>query len=554
MEFRILGPLEVVADDRVLALGRGRQRALLALLLLRANRVVPTERLIDDLWSGAPPPTAAKMVQIYVAELRRALGTEALRTEWPGYALRLGEHDVDLDRFERLVAEAKDADANAAAALLRQALTLWRGPALGEFSYEPWAQTEIARLEELRLTALEERFDADLALGRASEIVGELEGVAQQHPFRDRLSAQLMTALYRAGRQAEALEHYRSRRTALLDELGLEPSQQLQRLERAILNQDPTLELSAEPTRERFAIDREPPEVASEPEHAVLVVPRDEERLPALIALAEPLAAAFPTRELIIASVVLSEDPGALTRASERLLVERNALTARGVEARVAAFTSSSPGEDVVRLATEHAVDLVLTDVAGENPLAGDIAAVVGAVPCDIALHVGGTPAFERGEPVLVPFGGAEHDWAALELGAWIARSHGVGLALLGSASRRDRRDASRLLADASLLVQRTAGVAAEPRLSGAGLDELVRAAANAALLVVGLSDRWREEGVGPFRMALVDRSPTPALFVRRGPRPGGLAPAASRTRYTWSLTDDSGGADGLAPGARTRR
>jgi hypothetical protein len=346
-----------------------------------------------------------------------------------------------------------------------------------------------------------------------------------------------MLALYRAGRQAESLEHYRARRAALLDELGLEPSQQLQRLERAILNQDPTLELSAERPPERVESEQEPAEAAAE--HAILVVPRDEDRLPDLIALAEPLAAAFPARELIVAAVVSSDDPGALSRASGRLLAERDALTARGVAVRVAAFTSTSPGEDVVRLATEHAVDLVLTDVAGDNPLGGDVAAVVEAVSCDVALQVGGAPAFESGMPVLVPFGGAEHDWAALELGAWIARSHGVGLALLGSASRRHRRDASRLLADASLLVQRTAGVAAEPRLSGAGLDELVHAAENAALLVVGLSDRWREEGVGEFRTALVDRSPAPALFVRRGPRPGGLAPLASRTRYTWSLTDE---------------
>jgi DNA-binding SARP family transcriptional activator len=537
MEFRILGPLEVASDDRVLALGRGRQRALLAILLLRANQVVPTERLIDDLWAGEPPPTAAKMVQISVAELRRALGQDVLRTEWPGYALAIGEGELDLDRFERLLAAARESDAREAAALLREALTLWRGAPLGEFSYEPWAQTEIARLEELRLAALEERFEADLALGRASEIVGELEGVARQHPFRDRLSAQLMLALYRGGRQAEALEHYRARREALLDELGLEPSQQLQRLERAILNQDPALELSPERTLERVVSEQEPAEAAAE--HAVLVVPRDESRLPGLIALAEPLAAAFPPRELIVAAIVSSDDPVALSRASARLLAERDALTARGVAVRVAAFTSTSPGEDVVRLATEHAVDLVLTDVAGDNPLGGDVAAVVGAVSCDVALQVGGAPAFAPDKPVLVPFGGAEHDWAALELGAWIARSHGVGLALLGSASRRHRRDASRLLADASLLVQRTAGIAAEPRLSGAGLDELVGAAENAALLVIGLSDRWREEGVGEFRTALVERSPAPALFVRRGPRPGGLAPLTSRTRYTWSLTDE---------------
>ena len=166
---------------------------------------------------------------------------------------------------------------------------------------------------------------------------------------------------------------------------------------------------------------------------------------------------------------------------------------------RVAAFTSTSPGEDIVRLATEHAVDLVLTDVAGDNPLGGDVAAVVGAVSCDVALQVGGAPAFAPDKPVLVPFG-ALSTTGLRSSSAPGSRARTAGLALLGSASRRHRRDASRLLADASLLVQRTAGVAAEPRLSGASLDELVGAAENAALLVIGLSDRWREEGVGEFR------------------------------------------------------
>jgi DNA-binding SARP family transcriptional activator len=539
MEFRILGPLEVLADDRVLPLGRGRQRALLAILLLRANQVVPTERLIDDLWSGEPPSTAPKMVQMYVAELRKALGKDVLRTASPGYTLRVEDHELDLDRFERLVGEARESDPTAAAALLRRALALWRGPPIGEFAYDAWAQTEIARLEELRLTALEDRFDADLATGRAGDIVGELEAVARQHPFRDRLSAQLMLALYRAGRQAEALQHYRRTRTELLEELGLEPSQVLQRLERAILTQDPSLDArphSVAPARRD--VDDQIDAGVAVPENAILVVPRDERRLGDLLVLAEPLAAAPPARELIVARVVSSADPGALRRASEHLLGERDDLVGRGLAARIAVFTSPSPGEDIVRLASDQGVDLVLIDVSRTDPLADDVAAVIAAAPCDIALHVGDAPRLGPDAPVLVPFGGAEHDWAALELGAWVARSQRVGLMLLGSASRRERRDASRLLADASLLVQKTAGVVAQPLLSRSGVDELIAAAANAGLLVVGLSERWREEGFGPFRLALVERSPAPALFVRRGPRPGGLAPAASRTRYTWSLSD----------------
>jgi DNA-binding SARP family transcriptional activator len=524
VDFRLLGPLEVAADGRMLELGRGRPRALLAILLLRANQVVPAERLIDDLWAGEAPPTAPKMVQMYVVELRKALADDTLATVSPGYALRVRPDELDLDRFERLVERARSSEPAAAAGLLREALALWRGPALAEFAYEPWAQTEIARLEELRLTALEDRFDADLAAGRAPEIVGELDAVAREHPYRDRLSAQLMIALYRAGRQAEALQHYRDRRAALLDELGLEPSPLLQSLERAILTQDPSLDLPA--ARDELA----------PPATSILVVPQDEHRVADLVALAAPLASAAPTRELIVARVVPPVDSEAIGRASEVLAAHRDELAGRGLAVRVAVFTSPSPGEDVARLARDHAVDLVLTDVPRGAPL-GD---VVAAVPCDIALHVGEAPRLGPQAPVVVPFGGAEHDWAALELGAWIARSHGVGLTLLGSASRKDRRDASRLLADASLLVQKTAGVVADPLVVKAGVDELVGAARRAGLLVVGLSERWREEGVGPFRLALVERSPAPVLLVRRGPRPGGLAPAESRTRYTWSLADTS--------------
>ena len=532
MDFRVLGPLEVVDGDRVLDLGGGRPRALLAMLLLRANQVVPAERLIDDLWAGEPPPTAPKMVQMYVAELRKALATDVLQTVAPGYLLRLEDDALDLERFERLVETARERDTGEAAESLRTALALWRGPPLGEFAYEPWAQTEIARLEELRLAALEHRFEADLATGRATGIVSELETLARQHPFRDRLGAQLMTALYRAGRQTEALQHYRRTRALLLDELGLEPSPLLQRLERAILTQDASLDL---PTPASEAASDAP---RAAPETAILVVPRDDRRLGDLVALAEPLAAAAPQRELIVARVVPPDDSGALGRASEQLAAQRDGLVGRGLAARVAVFTSASPGEDIARLASDHDVDLVLTDVSRGEPLGDHVDAFVAAAPSDIALHVGDAPRLGPDAPVLVPFGGAEHDWAALELGAWIARSHRVGLTLLGSASRRQRRDASRLLADASLLVQKTAGVVAQPLVASPGVDELVAAAAGVGLLVVGLSERWREEGVGAFRLALVERSPAPVLLVRRGPRPGGLAPAGSRTRYTWSLAD----------------
>lgn len=250
MEFRVLGPLEVVEDGRMLSLGGIKQRALLASLLLRANEVVSSERLIDELWGESPPATAAKAIQVYVSALRKELGDGVLVTRAPGYLMQVDPADLDLAHFESLVAAARGAEPEEAAEKLRSALALWRGPALSDLAYESFAQTEIARLEELRLAALEERIEADLALGRHAEVVAELESLVARHPLRERLHGQLMRALYLSGRQAEALEAYQAARRTLSDELGLEPSPALQRLERSILEQDPALEPEA-PVRAR---------------------------------------------------------------------------------------------------------------------------------------------------------------------------------------------------------------------------------------------------------------------------------------------------------------
>jgi DNA-binding SARP family transcriptional activator len=246
MEFRILGPLEVVDQGRRLALGAAKQRALLAALLVRPNEIVSADRLIDDLWGERPPETAGKVVQVYVSQLRKALGEgDRLLTRSPGYLLRVEPEELDVDRFELLFDEGRralaTADARHAATRLRDALALWRGPPLGDLAFEPFAQTEIARLEERRLAALVERIEADLALGRHEDVVGELEALVVEHPLHERLRAQLMLALYRAGRQAEALDSYQQIRRALGEELGLDPGQALQRLERQILTQDPAL-------------------------------------------------------------------------------------------------------------------------------------------------------------------------------------------------------------------------------------------------------------------------------------------------------------------------
>src|SRR4051794_33350074 len=245
-EFGLLGPLEVRTGDGPLALGAPKQRALLALLLLNANRVVARERLIGELWGDSPPETAAKAVQVYVSRLRKLLPAELLVTQAPGYVLRVAPESVDLRRFERLVAEAHDADPARAASLLAEALALWRGPPLAELADEPFARIEAGRLEELRRAALEERIEADLALGRHANLIGELEALIAEHPHRERLRGQLVLALDRSGRQAEALEAYRNAGAAL-DELGLEPGAALRQLEQQILTQEASLEPTREP-------------------------------------------------------------------------------------------------------------------------------------------------------------------------------------------------------------------------------------------------------------------------------------------------------------------
>src|SRR5262245_33293565 len=244
MEFRVLGPLEVEEEGRMLKLGGAKQRALLGLLLLHANEAVSRDRLIDELWSSTPPETASAAIQVYVSQLRKELGRETIVTQAPGYLVRVGEGALDVERFETIVASARGAPPEVAAELLRQALGLWRGPPLAELDGS-FARAERGRLDEQRLSALEQRIDADLELGRDAELVPELEALLREHPLRERLRGQLMLALYRCGRQAEALDVYRSGRRLLDEELGLEPGEELRRLERAILVQDESLAASA---------------------------------------------------------------------------------------------------------------------------------------------------------------------------------------------------------------------------------------------------------------------------------------------------------------------
>jgi predicted ATPase/DNA-binding SARP family transcriptional activator/Tfp pilus assembly protein PilF len=243
MEFRLLGPLEVVSDGEAIALGGRKPRTLLAALLLRANELVSAGRLIDVLWGEQPPDTAPAALQVHVSHLRKALGHNRIATQAPGYLLRVGTDELDLHRFERLLEEARELAPSAAGERLREALSLWRGRALADFEQEPFAWGEISRLEQLRLDALESRIDADLASGHHAGLLPELDATLVAHPHRERAHGQRMLALYRSGRQADALEAYRTARATLVADLGIEPGPELRRLERAILDQDPGLDI-----------------------------------------------------------------------------------------------------------------------------------------------------------------------------------------------------------------------------------------------------------------------------------------------------------------------
>ena len=517
MEFGILGPLEVWHGGRRVHIEGAKERALLAFLLLHAGEQVPVDRLIDELWGESPPASARKSLQVRVAGLRRAIGGDVLLTRGDAYLVRLEPDQLDLHRFEHLLSDGSAAleadDPSAAVATLGKALALWRGPALADFPYESFAQTAITRLEELRVHALELRIEAQLELGLHARVIAELGNLVAAHPFRERLRSQLMLALYRDGRQAEALDVFRRTREEFIAELGIEPGPALQNLQHGILRQDPSLDgqLAA-------------------PERSILVAPQDARLFPELVAVAEPLARR-PRRELLLAWLV---PKGADLAAAAALPNEhRNAMVAGGVFARAITFTSTAPGDDLVRIASEQDVDLLLTD--GHPDLDDPVVeTLLARVPSDVAVYVG------RGErprdgPVLALFTGGDHDWTAVEVGAWIAGAQDVPLRLAGPTEGAER-DASRALASASLAVQRVLGIAAEPMLLSPAAPDVLAAADDAALVVVGLPERWRREGLGHVRRALAVDARPPALLVRRGLRPGGLAPRESLTRFTWTL------------------
>lgn len=531
MEYRILGPLEVWAEGRQIRLAGSRQRALLALLLINANEVVSSDRLIEELWESKPPDSGTKALRVRISQLRKLLPDDVVETRPPGYLLRVERDEFDLHRFEQLAEDGRRAldagDAAGAATLLRQALALWRGPALADFSYQGFAQAVSFRLEEMRLVALELRVDADLLLARHTAVIVELEQLVRMQPLREHPRGQLMLALYRSGRQVEALEVYQNARRILVDDLGIDPSPALQELERRILLQDPALDLP----------DAAPIAPSDRAERSILVAARHETEAGSLLPLAERLARRS-SRALVLVRVV--EEERELGRAVAQLQEHRSALEDRGLTARIASFTSPEPGKELARLALELDVDLLLAEapegLLGDGVPDAQLASVLSATPCDVALLV--PRSADAGGAVLVPFGGAEHDWAAVEFGAWLARARDVPLRLAGAAAapEQGRRDASRLLSHASLAVQRVLGISAEPLLIPSGEEGMLEASRDAGVLVVGLSTRWHREGLGPARLRLAREALPPVLFVRRGLRPGGLAPPAALTRFTWSI------------------
>ena len=332
VEIRLLGPLEVRDGDRVIPLPRRQQRALLAALALRAGEVLSTDRLLTVIWGERAPASATGSLQNTVWALRKALGPGVLATKPPGYRLAIEPQDVDANRFVRLRGEALGADPERRAALLTEALALWHGPALADLDDEQSARLEGPRLDELRVVALEERLDAELVLGRHAGVVAELEALVTAHPFRERLRCQLMLALYRCGRQSEALEVYRAARVAA-EELGLDPWPELQKLERRVLQQDPALA---------------PPD---ETEHEA-TAPAPERRLVTVLVATPPV----------------DDDPETLRRRLDEVLATvqdvllryDGALERFGPEGLVAVFGGDKPRDDDALRAVRAAAELGL--------------------------------------------------------------------------------------------------------------------------------------------------------------------------------------------------
>ena len=534
LAYRILGPLEVVSPSGPIRLGGPRQRSVLAILLLDANRVVSIDRLADELYGEAPPVSAVTQIHRQISELRALLEPDrapgaagaVIETRPPGYRILVAPDEFDLTIFERR-AEAADSalaaeGAESAIRLYRDALALWRAEPLADLAFESFARPAIERLNELRLAVTERCLDAELELGGGAELVPELERLVAEHPLNERLRGRLMVALYRAGRQPEALEVFRAARTVLVEAFGLEPTPALKELEACVLRQDPALD---GPSPARAA-------PAREDRRTVLLAARDGAELDRLVAVGRCLAA-LGRHEVLLTQAV--EDEPSLAGAVAATRARRDELATGGVAARSAAFVSRAFGRDMTRLALSHDADVMVVDgneIGPDGTIPERLALLLQSSPCDVALLAGSAP-LPFADRIAVVFAGGEHDWAAAELGAWLAAGVSARLQLIGVRGRDG--DASRLLASASIAIQQVVGIDIEPVLADAGPDGAVVAASAAGVVVVGLSPRWRREGLGTSRRALLE-AVSSTLVVHRGARPGGLAPREQLTRFTWSI------------------
>jgi DNA-binding SARP family transcriptional activator/tetratricopeptide (TPR) repeat protein len=411
MEFKILGPLEVVDDGHRVDVGGAKQRALLAVLLLEANRVVSSDRLIDALWDESPPAQARKTLQVYVSQLRKAVGTDRIETRSPGYLVRVADDELDLHRVQQLASRGE----------FGHALALFRGRPLAEFESERFASLEIARLEELRLTCLEGRIEADLAAGRHGALVGELDPLVREQPLRERLRAQLMLALYRSGRQAEALQAFQDARRALVDELGIEPTRSLRDLHQAILRQDPELELE-----------------------------------PGAVAIQEPSADVGPT----------PAPPIAEHRS------ERKTVTAVHVRVEVASGDRPSLDPELLRRVVTRAVELITAAVEAHE---GTVEAVTG----DAVTAIFGLPVVHEDDPARAAKAAEDARSRLVALGQELAQAASLGVhARIGvsTGTVMTGGPGAALLATGEPLTQAAAlAHAAEP--DGVLLDETTRRA-----------------------------------------------------------------------------